>query len=192
MEDQKMNNSDLENSNSERGRRGIFYLLILGFFALLFAGTAVSNLFTGCTSEEPEPVTEAPKVEVKKETLSPDQIMQKTVELVKDQGSEGYSEGNKSVKKWTDLNSWEFVKPFHDKYLFTTSYEDPVSRSLLPVGNPYHPEYEETVFLFEDLKNEGCKIFVPNNAIAYWGTYSDKNGVKYYVYDPAGKELPKR
>jgi hypothetical protein len=168
------------------GKRGLYFILLgIGFFMFL--------ALVSC-KKKPEPVAEAPKsvAEVKKETLSPDQIMQKTVELVKDQGIEGYSEGNKSVKKWIDLNSWEFVKPFHDKYPFTTSSEMPKSRRLLPVGNPFHPEYAETVFLFEDLKNDGCKIFVPNNAIAYWGTYTDKNGVQHYLYDQAGNELPKR
>jgi hypothetical protein len=142
----------------------------------IFVLTCIFAIALVACKKKPEPVAEAPKpaVEVKKEPLSPE------------------VEAKKSLKKWETFNSWDFVKPFHDKYLFTTSYEVPKSRRLLPVGNPYHPEYAETVFLFESLKNEGCKIFVPNNAIATWGTYKEGEKVHYFAYDSSGKELPKR
>lgn len=160
---------------------------------LIFVLPFVFAIAIVACKKEPEPVQEAPPPKPKVEKpLSIEQQMQKAVENAKAQGKDSYNEGNKVVKKWETFNSWEFVKPFQEKYLFDICYELPESRTIMPVGIPYHPEDPQTVFLFSCFKDDPGKLFVPYNAISYWGTYKDKNGIQYFAWGPDMKELPKR
>jgi hypothetical protein len=160
---------------------------------LIFVLPFVFAIALVACKKKPEPVQEAPPPPPKVEKpLSIEQQMQKAVETAKAQGKESYSEGNKIVKKWETFNSWEFVKPFQEKYLFDISYELPDSRTLLPVGVPNHPEDPQSIFLFHCFKDDPGKLFVPNNAIVYWGAYKSEKGTEYFAWGPEMKELPLR
>ena len=150
-------------------------------------------LGTSCKKKVEEPVVQslAPAPPVEK-PLSIDQQMQKAVEAAAIQEEDSYVDGNKTVKKWEIFNSWDFIKPFQEKYLFDISYELPESRTLLPVGVPFHPEDPQTVFLFYSFKDDPGKFFVPYNAIVYWGTYKDGNTLHHFAWGGNMEELPLR